>query len=679
MSNTSKLEVLLKAVDLATRPFKSVQAASQSLSENILTTQQTLHDLNGQASKIDGFRQSSAELVVTGLSLQQAKQQAAALAIQLKNTQAPTEGQTRAMMDARKNAADLQRQYDALRLSVQQQRLALSQAGINTRKLSADDLRLKNSISETTAHLGQQREALARVSAQQDKLNSVKRRYQAGKDIAGRVTAFGTAAANAGAAGARASVKLLSPGYVFAQKSAQLQATLGVAKDSEDMVGLRKQARQLGDASPVSAVGVISAQLSLARAGGSASTIQEVTPTLLAMSQVNNRSLDDNASALIALHKNPPLSGESVAHIAEADAVVRGTNAPVTVPVITAQADASQDTLSGDIKRFQSAYAAIGIDLFARQETSLRSLVTTATDLVVQLDSWLQKNQGVATTLSYIATVGPAVLGVVGNIAIAAGQTIGAINLIVTAASTAGALFTTVCSGIITAIGAITWPVLAIAAAVVAGALLIRTYWEPISAFFTGVVEGVMRAFAPIGEMFAPLAPLFAALGEKLNGVRQWFNELITPVQYTQEALNNCRDVGVLFGQSLADALLLPLNAFNKLRSGIDWVLQKLGIIDKASSTLDQTALKTNALMQSDSDAPQISQNGAYQRYQPVLTPAGRSYVDQSRSEFHITVSAESAAADSQLSNKIKSELEQWEQSRRTRQFSGLNYDLGGY
>ena len=42
-------------------------------------------------------------------------------------------------------------------------------------------------------------------------------------------------------------VKMLMPGYEFAQKNSELQAVLGVAKDSAEMTALRKQARQLGD------------------------------------------------------------------------------------------------------------------------------------------------------------------------------------------------------------------------------------------------------------------------------------------------------------------------------------------------------------------------------------------------------------------------------------------------
>lgn len=83
----------------------------------------------------------------------------------------------------------------------------------------------------------------------------------------------------------------------------------------------------------------------------------------------------------------------------------------------------------------------------------------------------------------------------------------------------------------------------------------------------------------------------------------------------TQDTLNSCRDAGVLFGQALADALTLPLTAFNKLRSGIDWVLEKLGVINKESGTLDKTAAKANAAAQSGGYVPAASAYGGYQPY----------------------------------------------------------------
>ncbi|MGG2153623.1 phage tail tape measure protein, partial [Escherichia coli] len=101
---------------------------------------------------------------------------------------------------------------------------------------------LKNRISETTAQLNRQRDALARVSAQQAKLNAVTQRYQAGKELAGNMGSVGAAGVGIAGGGTMAGVKLLMPGYEFAQKNSELQAVLGVAKDSAEMAALRKQA-----------------------------------------------------------------------------------------------------------------------------------------------------------------------------------------------------------------------------------------------------------------------------------------------------------------------------------------------------------------------------------------------------------------------------------------------------
>ena len=263
-----------------------------------------------------------------------------------------------------------------------------------------------------------------------------------------------------------------------------------------------------------------------------------------------------------------------------------------------------QDNLGGDFKEFQSAYEAVGTDLFDQQEGTLRKLTQTATKYVLKLDGWIQKNKSLASTIGLIAGGALALTGVIGAIGLVAWPVITGINAIIAAAGAMGAIFTTVGSAVMTAIGAISWPVVAVVAAgtkdeggiqpwvivvivvavvavvaaIVAGALLIRKYWEPVSAFFGGVVEGLKAAFAPVGELFTPLKPVFDWLGEKLQAAWQWFKNLIAPVKATQDTLNRCRDTGVMFGQALADALMLPLNAFNKLRSGIDWVLEKLGV-----------------------------------------------------------------------------------------------------
>ncbi|MGE0892423.1 phage tail tape measure protein [Escherichia coli] len=814
MSNNVKLQVLLRAVDQASRPFKSIRTASKSLSGDIRETQKSLRELNGQASRIEGFRKTSAQLAVTGQELKKARQEAAALAVQFKNTERPTNAQAKAMEAARKNASELQAKYNSLRLSVQRQRQELSQAGINTRNLAHDERGLKNRISETTTQLNRQRDALARVSAQQAKLNAVKQRYQAGKELAGNMASVGAAGVGIAAAGTMAGVKLLMPGYEFAQKNSELQAVLGVAKDSAEMAALRKQARQLGDNTAASADDAAGAQIIIAKAGGDVDAIQAATPVTLNMALANRRTMEENAALLMGMKSAFQLSNDKVAHIGDVlsmtmnktaadfdgmsdaltyaapvaknagvsieetaamvgalhDAKITGSmagtgsravlsrlQAPTgkawdalkelgvktsdskgnTRPIftilkemqasfeknwlgtaqqaeymktifgeeasssaavlmtaastgkldkLTAAFKASdgktaelvnimQDNLGGDFKEFQSAYEAVGTDLFDQQEGALRKLTQTATMYVLKLDGWIQKNKSLASTIGIIAGGALALTGIIGAIGLVAWPVITGINAIIAAAGAMGAIFTTVGSAVMTAIGAISWPVVAVVAAIVAGALLIRKYWEPVSAFFGGVVEGLKAAFAPVGELFTPLKPVFDWLGEKLQAAWQWFKNLIAPVKATQDTLNRCRDTGVMFGQALADALMLPLNAFNKLRSGIDWVLEKLGVINKESGTLDQTAARTHAATYGTGGyIPATSSYAGYQAYQPVTAPAGRSYVDQSKNEYHISLTS-GTAPGTQLDRQLQDALEKYERDKRARARASMMHD----
>lgn len=813
MSNNLRLEVLLKAVDQATRPLKSIQTASKTLSGDIRDTQKGLRDLNGQAAKIDGFRKTSAQLAVTGQSLEKAKREAEALATQFKNTERPTRAQAQVLESAKRAAEGLQVKYNSLTESVKRQQRELGAAGINTRNLANDERGLKTRISETTAQLNRQREALEKVSAQQAHLNRVKERYKSGKELAGNMAAAGAAGVGIATAGTMAGVKLLMPGYDFAQKNSELQAVLGVDKQSPEMQALRKQARQLGDNSAASADDAAAAQIIVAKSGADKDGIVAQTPAILNMSLANKKTMEENAALLIGTKSAFGLADDKASHIADVismainktqasfeglndsltyvgpvakdagvsleetaamlgalhDAKIIGSmagtgsravlsrlQAPTgkaydaikelgvktmdkkgnTRPIFTilkeiqasfkrnnlgtgqkaeymktifgeeASSAASvlmaaaasgkldeltkiikdsdgkteelvkvmQDNLGGDFKEFQSAYEAVGTDLYDQQDSSLRQLTQTATRYVLKLDDWIKDKKELAETIGIIAGGALALIGIIGGIGLVAWPVVMGINAIIAAAGVLGTVFTVVGSAIATALGAITWPIVAVGAAIVAGALLIRKYWEPISAFFSGVIEGIMSAFAPVGEMFAPLAPIFDGLGEKLRGVWQWFKDLIAPVKATQETLDSCKNVGVIFGQALASALMAPLNVFNKLRSGVDWLLEKLGIINKESDSLDQTAAKTNAATQGNSYIPATSTYGGYQAYQPVTAPAGRSYIDQSKSEYNINLPG-GVAPGHQLDRQLRDTLEQIERDKRARQRANMTHD----
>lgn len=815
MSNNVKLQVLLKAVDQATRPFKSIQTASKSLSAEIRDTRQNLKELNAQAGRVEGFRKSSAQLAVTGQALAKAKQEAAALAVQFKNTEKPTRAQAQLMDAAKRSAAELQLKYNGLRQSVQRQRQELAQAGINTRTLAADERRLKSSLSETTNQLNRQREALSRVSQQQAKLSAVSQRHQAGKQLAGSVAGAGAAGVGAATVGGFAASKLLTPGYDFAQKNSELQAVLGVAKDSADMVALRTQARQLGDNTAASADDAAGAQIIIAKAGGDKDAITAATPVTLNMALANRKTMEENATLLMGVKSAFGLTNDKVAHIGDvisqtmnksaanfeglsdtltyaapvaknagisveetaaiagalADAKITGSMAGTGSRAVitrlqapmgkakdalgelgvktadrkgnmrplfsilkemqnsfdknklgTAQraeymkvifgeeassaaavlmGDAAsgkldrltkllresdgktaelvkimQDNLGGDLKELQSAYEAIGIDMYDQLETPFRELTNRATKFLLKIDLWIKDNKELAGTLGKVALGGLAIVGTLGAIGLASWPVIMGINGIVAIAGVMGTAFSIAGGVIMTALGALTWPIVAVGAAIVAGALLIRKYWQPISAFFSGVIQGVMEAFAPVGELFKPLKPVFDWLGDKLKAVWQWFKDLIQPVESTKETLDSCKNAGLAFGRGLADVLGLPLKAFNKLRQGIDWVLEKLGVINSESSDLDKKAQKANDYANGANGRGYSPSGGLLTGgYVPVTAGGGKAFVDNSVNNFHVGSQHPGGTSAAETKRMLLEVVEERERKRRAAQRSNMATD----
>lgn len=814
MSNNLKLQVLLNAVDRASRPFKAIQTESKSLSGSIRDTQKTLKELNAQAGRVEGFRKTSGQLAVTGQALKKAKQEAAELAIQFKATEKPTRAQAQVMESAKRAAAELQLKYNGLRQSVQRQRLELRQAGINTRTLSSDEHRLKASVNEATASLNRQRDALARNSQQQARLSRINQRYQSGKALAGNLAGAGAAGVGVATAGIVAGTAVLKPGYDFAQKNSELQAVLGLDKSSADMLALRGQARQLGDTTAASADDAAAAQIIIAKSGADKDGILAATPTTLNMSLSNRRSMEENATLLMGVKSAFGLANDKVAHIGDvisatmnksaanfdglsdtltyaapvaknagisveetaamagalADAKITGSMAgtgsravitrlqapagkayeainelgvknadrkgnmrplfsilkemqksfdknnlgtsqraeymktifgeeasSAAAVLMTAAASGKldnltkmlkdsdgkteelvkvmQDNLGGDFKEFQSAYEAVGIDLFDQQESSLRQLTQTATKYVLKLDQWIQKNKGLSQTLLKIVGGGVAIIGMLGAIGLVAWPVVMGINAIIAGASLLGTVFAAVGSGILTVLGALTWPLVGIAAVIVAGAIMIRKFWEPISAFFSGVVEGLKAAFAPVSEMFAPLKPVFDWLGEKLQAAWKWFGDLIAPVKSTQESLDSCKNAGVRFGQALADVLAKPLQLFNKLRSGVDWLLEKLGLIKSESADIDANASKVNQYA-TGANGRGYSPSGGILigGYAPVKA-GGASYTDQSTNNYAITVPIHPGQNREDAKNMIREALEERDRQRRAAARSRMTTD----
>lgn len=164
-----------------------------------------------------------------------------------------------------------------------------------------------------------------------------------------------------------------------------------------------------------------------------------------------------------------------------------------------------------------------------------------------------------------------------------------------------GALF-----GISGLLGALLSPVGLAVAALAGAALVIWKYWQPIGAFLGGVVEGFRAAAAPISAAFEPVRPLFQWIGDKVQALWGWFRDLLTPVKSTAEELNNAAAMGKRFGEALAEGLNMVMQPLESLKSGVSWLLEKLGIVSQEAAKAklpDQVVKQQPATVNSDGKA----------------------------------------------------------------------------
>ncbi|EIJ2784948.1 hypothetical protein LIS04_005077, partial [Escherichia coli] len=71
---------------------------------------------------------------------------------------------------------------------------------------------------------------------------------------------------------------------------------------------------------------------------------------------------------------------------------------------------------------------------------------------------------------------------------------------------------------------------------------------------------------------------------------------------------------------------------------------------------------------------PATSSYAGYQAYQPVTAPAGRSYVDQSKNEYHINLTG-GTAPGTQLDRQLQDALEKYERDKRARARASMMHD----
>ncbi|EOF8232580.1 phage tail tape measure protein, partial [Yersinia enterocolitica] len=170
----------------------------------------------------------------------------------------------------------------------------------------------------------------------------------------------------------------------------------------------------------------------------------------------------------------------------------------------TAQSIATvrMDNLDGDLKNLSSAWEDLEIEVFEKQDSALRKLTVTATDWLINVAAWAKKNPELVGTITKVTGAALALVAGLGALGLIAWPVMAGFNLLLAGAGLLSTGFSLMAGTIAAALTALTWPIVAVVAVIVAGGLLIRKYWEPISAFIAGVAEGFTAAMGPISAAF---------------------------------------------------------------------------------------------------------------------------------------------------------------------------------
>lgn len=108
----------------------------------------------------------------------------------------------------------------------------------------------------------------------------------------------------------------------------------------------------------------------------------------------------------------------------------------------------------------------------------------------------------------------------------------------------------------------LTSPLFWIGAVLAGAALLIYKYWKPITGFFRGVFKGLQEGLAPLQPAFQSLAGAFSPLLTPLKTVWNWINNLLKPVNDTENAAEK---MGLRFGKALAGIILNITDLIKKM------------------------------------------------------------------------------------------------------------------
>jgi TP901 family phage tail tape measure protein len=218
-------------------------------------------------------------------------------------------------------------------------------------------------------------------------------------------------------------------------------------------------------------------------------------------------------------------------------------------------------------------------------------------------------------------------------------------------------------------------PIGAAIAAIAVGATLIYKYWEPISAWFGGVIEGLGAGMQPVVQVFRDfydslgfLKPAFDVVGGAISAAVDWFTSLFEPVKLTSAEMEAAGKKGKSFGEALAAGIEFALKPLTLLIEGITWInnnvgaaLAKINEVGSAASGAASGVVQKvkNFFGSDDPQQPSAPAGASVPKLPAMATAGGKGATVTDNSQTTIQVYQQPGQSTRQLAEEITKYQEQ--------------------
>ncbi len=293
----------------------------------------------------------------------------------------------------------------------------------------------------------------------------------------------------------------------------------------------------------------------------------------------------------------------------------------------------------------------------------IKAITEWIAELSERLGDWAKKNPELSNTLMKVGGILSAVTIAFGGLSLAVAALLGPMAIMKLTLGVLGVTF----GGMLGAITAILAPLAGLA---ILGVAIIK-FWQPISAFFNGLWQGIMAGLAPVFEAFKPFAPLIDGIGTGVKALSGWFGDLLEPLQFSKETLEGFGSAGQFVGRILGEAFNLALTPLKAFLKGIEWLLESLGILEtKKIPKFEIPTANTPGYLNGNFGTPALSSAYTYGTgprivEKPQIKPRASTTIN-SQPFYNLTVNAAPGMDESRVASIALDKIREQERANKT-------------